>query len=172
MKKLTLDGLRNAKHVLKETVKGVVLTNEDNASLESYLVREKSSWEMDQEEIETKFECIRFALESALDKESGEFEFQKWNFIRDMVKNMFPDCNLIKNFKDSLSEKEDPYCALVTHNVGLSEKKIQEMKDQGYVPVRKRIMLFHYERKLLMDGRVIPYFRMELVNNVDVKRVA
>lgn len=172
MKKLTIDRIKNAKHVLKETVKGVVLTNEDNSSLESYLVREKSSWEMDQEEIETKLECVRFALESTLDKESGDFQLQKWSFIRDMVKNMFPDCDLLKNFKDSLTEKEDPHCTLVTSNIGLSEKEIQEMKDQGYVPIRKRIMVFHYERKILMDGTLIPYFRMELVNKVDIKRVA
>lgn len=169
--KLSVEGLRNLGGFVKDTAKGVLLTNEDNSSLNSYLTRTKSSWEMDQEEVACKLECVRFALESALDPESGDFQNEKFGFIRDMVKSMLPGCTLRRNFKKSLTEKENPYFAVTTDEHGLSEAQLAAYREIGKEPAYKNVMLFHFEQKLLMSGRVVPYFRMEVSNQVVTKKV-
>lgn len=169
--KLSVEGLRNLGGFAKDTAKGVLLTNPDNSSLQSYLTRTKSSWEMDQEEIACKLECVRFALESALDPESGDFQNEKFGFIRDMVRSMLPGCTLRRNFKKSLTEKENPYFAVTTDEHGLSDAQLEAYREIGKEPAYKNVMLFHFEQKLLMSGAVVPYFRMEVSNQVVTKKI-
>ena len=169
--KLSVEGLRNLGGFVKDTAKGVLLTNEDNSALQSYLTRSKSSWEMDQEEIACKLECVRFALESALDPQTGDFQNEKFQFIKDMVKSMLPGCTLRRNFKSSLTERENPYFAVTTDEHGLPESKLAAYREIGKEPAYKNVMLFHFEQKLLMSGKVVPYFRMEVSNQVVTKKI-
>lgn len=169
--KLSVEGLRNLGGFAKDTAKGILLTNEDNSSLNSYLTRTKSSWEMDQEEVACKLECVRFALESALSPETGDFQNEKFGFIRDMVKSMLPNCTLRRNFKVSLTEKENPYFAVTTDEHGLSDVELAAYREIGKEPAYKNVMIYHFEQKLLMSGKVVPYFRMEVSNQVMMKKV-
>lgn len=169
--KLSVEGLRYFGGFVKDTAKGVLLTNEDNSSLNSYLIRTKSSWEMDQEEVACKLECVRFALESALDPKTGDFQNEKFQFIKDLVKTMLPECTLRRNFKSSLTEKENPYFAVTTDKYGLTEAQLAAYREIGKEPAYKNVMLFHFEQKLLMNGTVVPYFRMEVSNQVVTKKV-
>lgn len=169
--KLSVEGLRNLGGFAKDTAKGILITNEDTSSLNSYLTRSKSSWEMDQEEVACKLECVRFALESALDSKTGDFQNEKFQFIKDLVQSMLPGCTLRRNFRKSLTEKDNPYFAVTTDEHGLSEAKLVAYREIGKEPAYKNIMLFHFEQKLLMNGSVVPYFRMEVSNQVVTKKI-
>lgn len=147
------------KNKFKEKVKEItdVFHNRPEATYsEAFMWHEKSSDEMEAEEVQVKLEAIRMVLESCIDK-PGHFQVEKAQFLKDFVISLGFD--IIGNYAEDIWSKDGAvFRVFTTEN---SEIKDAELAAQGERFVCRFLMQYTYEEIRVSADTVKPVFRMD-----------
>lgn len=152
------------KEKLRET-KAMFNTRPEAKAVESFAFHEQTSDEMESYEIKCKLECIRFALESCVDK-PGHFQMEKIGFIADMGLSMGfgIECSIAENIWESNG-------MFRVYSTECSPEFQVALNEQGQEFEKRYLMLYRYEEVRTSANTVKPVFKMEVLNAVKSKKV-
>ena len=150
--------------MLLQKIKTLVHTKPESTIEESFAAHQKTSDELEAQEVQYKLEAIRFVLESCLG-EAG-FQKEKLGFVSDVIRSMGLDWEKTqdRNWKGSVYAFR-----IFTRNCSVTLRK--QLAAEGLALDKRYLMEYRYQENRVAEDLVQRVYKMYPLNGIITKKI-
>lgn len=150
--------------MILQKIRDLVYTRPESTIEESFSAHQKTSDELEAQELQYKLEAIRFALESSLN-EAG-FQKEKLGFVSDLIRSMGLDWEktLDRNWNGSVYAFR-----IFTRNCSTTLRK--QLAAAGVELDKRYLMEYRYQENRLAEDFVQRVYKMYPLNGIVTKKI-